>query len=375
MTDTTRGVGAERLSAIGIDDIDDIARGAAVLGAGGGGDPYLGSLIAKHAIAEHGPVALVAPADVPDEALVLPVAIMGAPTVIVERPPAGDELVRAVAALSRHLGRPVTHIAFFEAGGLNSMTPIQTAAATGLPLIDADGMGRAFPELQMVTFSLEGIDASPMVLSDDKGNVVLLEASDNVWAERLARVATVEVGCSAPIALYPHSGAQTRAAQVPHTLSLARGIGRLLRESRAAHRDPAAALTEALGGRVLLRGKVVDVGRSTAGGFVRGSARIEGTEGDAGSVLELEFQNEHLVARRDGELVATVPDLICVLDADTGEPVTTEAMRYGFRVSVIGLPCDPRWRTPEGLALVGPRYFGYDVDYLPVEGAPARDSR
>lgn len=358
---------ADRLTSIGVDDIDDIASGAAVLGAGGGGDPYLGSLIAKYAIEQSGPVELVAPEDVPDDALVLPVAIMGAPTVIIEKPPAGDELVRAVEAISRRVGRPVTHIAFFEAGGLNSMTPIQTAAQTGLPLIDADGMGRAFPELQMVSFTLEGITASPMVLADDKGNTILLETKDNVWAERLARVSTVEMGCGAPVALYPHTGAQTKTAQVPHTVSLARDIGRLIRESRKAHRDAASALVSELGGRVLMRGKVVDVERRTTGGFVRGTAQIEGQATDRGSVMELDFQNENLVARRDGELVATVPDLICVLDADTGAPITTEALRYGFRVSIVGLPCDPRWRTAEGLAVVGPRYFGYDVDYVPVE--------
>ena len=355
------------LRTIDVDDIDDIARGAAVLGAGGGGDPFLGSLLAAHAIETHGPVRVVDPEEVPDDAVVLPVAIMGAPTVIVERPPAGDELVRAVEAVSRRLGRPVTHIACFEAGGLNSMTPIQTAAQTGLPLVDADGMGRAFPELQMVSYALEGITASPMVLADDKGNVVLLETTDNVWAERLARVSTVEMGCSAPIALYPHSGAQTKAAQVPRTLTLARDIGRLIRDVRRAHGDPAAELADRFGGRVLIRGKILDTRRTTSAGFVRGSTMIDGIREDEGSRLELEFQNEHLVARRDGQLVATVPDLICVLDADTGEPITTEALRYGFRVSVIGLPCDQRWRGEAGLELVGPRYFGYDVDYVPVE--------
>lgn len=357
----------DRLSSIGVAHIDDIATGAAILGAGGGGDPYLGSLIAKHAIERNGPVPLIALEEVPDDALVLPVAIMGAPTVIIEKPPAGDELVRAVDAISRRLGRQVTHLAFFEAGGLNSMTPIQAAAQTGLPLIDADGMGRAFPELQMVSFSLEGIAASPMVLADDKGNVVLLETTDNVWAERLARVSTVEMGCGAPIALYPHSGAQTRTAQVPRTVSLARDLGRLIRQTRSTHQNPAGVLASEFGGRVLIRGKVVDVDRRTTGGFVRGSARIEGLAEDRESTLELDFQNENLVARRDGSLVATVPDLICVLDADTGAPITTEALRYGFRVSVVGLPCDPLWRTTEGLSLVGPRYFGYDVDYVPVE--------
>jgi DUF917 family protein len=51
-----------------------------------------------------------------------------------------------------------------------------------------------------------------------------------------------------------------------------------------------------------------------------------------------------------------------VLDAETGEPITTEALRFGQRVSVLGAPCDERWHSEAGLALVGPRYFGYDTD-------------
>jgi DUF917 family protein len=74
-----------------------------------------------------------------------------------------------------------------------------------------------------------------------------------------------------------------------------------------------------------------------------------------------------LLAVRDGRVIASVPDLITILDAETGEPVTTEGLRYGFRVVVLGIPCDPRWRTPDGLALVGPRYFNYDIEFVPVE--------
>jgi len=103
------------------------------------------------------------------------------------------------------------------------------------------------------------------------------------------------------------------------------------------------------------------------GGFARGEAHIDGLDEYSGSRLEIHFQNEHLVAIRDGQYVATVPDLIAVLDIDTGEPITTEGLRYGFRVAVIAMPCDARWRTPKGLELVGPRYFGYGTDYVPVE--------
>ncbi|GAA4489580.1 hypothetical protein GCM10023191_020620 [Actinoallomurus oryzae] len=113
-------------------------------------------------------------------------------------------------------------------------------------------------------------------------------------------------------------------------------------------------------------GKIVDVVRRTGSGFARGSARLDGMGEFAGTELRIDFQNENLVAYREGAVVASVPDLICVPESETDEPVTTEALRYGFRVDVVGAPCDPRWHAPDGLELVGPRYFGYDHDYVRV---------
>ena len=107
--------------------------------------------------------------------------------------------------------------------------------------------------------------------------------------------------------------------------------------------------------------------RRIEAGFAKGDAFIEGIDDYSGQKLEINFQNEHLAATIDGKVAVSVPDLITILDIDTGEPITTEAMRYGYRVAVIGIPCDKRWRTEKGLELVGPRYFGYDVDYVPVE--------
>lgn len=73
------------------------------------------------------------------------------------------------------------------------------------------------------------------------------------------------------------------------------------------------------------------------------------------------FQNENLAARIDGKVVASVPDLIVVLDLETIKPVTTGRHRYGYRVAVVRIPCDSKWRTLEALEVVGPRYFGYDI--------------
>ncbi|MEV7796964.1 DUF917 domain-containing protein [Streptomyces sp. NPDC087512] len=350
---------------ITIDNLDDIARGAGILGTGGGGDPYIGKLLAREAIRRHGPVRVVAIDEVPANATVVPVSGMGAPTVLLERVPNGREELAALRALEKHLGRPATHIAPIEIGGVNSMLPIACAAEAGLPLVDGDAMGRAFPEAQMVLPSLIGVRNTPMALADDKGNSVIVDAVDNHTAERIARAVCVELGCQISCADTVLRGDELEGGLVPATLTLAERLGAAVREARAAHDDPVAAALTMLSGAHLLTGKVVDVSRRTEGGFARGHARIEGIADDAGRVLELSFQNEHLLAVRDGATVATTPDLICVLDSETGDPVTTEGLRYGLRITVIAAPCDPRWTTPGGLALAGPRYFGYDVDYLP----------
>nr|WP_232021702.1 DUF917 domain-containing protein [Pseudonocardia autotrophica] len=343
----------------------DLARGAAVLGTGGGGDPYLGRLLAEQALREHGPVPLVRPEDLPDDACVLPVAQMGAPTVSVEKLPAYAEIGRAVTTLAEHLGRTPTHVACIEAGGINSTLPVAGAALLGLPLVDGDGMGRAFPELQMVLPGIAGVPATPMSITDEQGNTGVLTCPTAKWAEDLARSMTITMGCTAIIANYPMTGAQARETLIGGTLGLCVRIGRAIAAARAGLDDPVAAVATETGGTVLHTGKVVDVARRTTTGFARGEARITGDGGDC----LLRFQNEHLLAEVDGRIVTTTPDLIMVLDTATGEPVTTEALRFGHRVSVLGAPADPRWHTPAALAVVGPRYFGYDTDPVRV-GAP-----
>ncbi|MGH3428242.1 MAG: DUF917 domain-containing protein, partial [Mycobacteriales bacterium] len=292
---------------------------------------------------------------------------MGAPTVGVEKLPRGDEHVRALQALQSYLGRPITHTVSIEAGGSNSTVPLQVGAKLGIPVVDADGMGRAFPEIQMVTATLYGIPATPMALADEKGNTAVINTIDNHWAERLSRSLTIDMGCVAKTALYPLSGRQLKQAMIPGTISLAEELGRLIRQTRAAHGDPTATILRRLDGYRLFDGKINDVERCTETGFATGEARIEGTGPNTGSTLAIRFQNEYLVAVRDDQVIASVPDLIIILDAETGGPITTEELRYGYRVTVIAAPCDFRWRTNRGLALVGPRAFGYNLDYIPVE--------
>jgi hypothetical protein len=117
----------------------------------------------------------------------------------------------SAAVLPRAAGHPYRSI---EAGGSNSTVPLRVDAQLGIPVVDADGMGRAFTEIQMVTASLSGVSATPMALADEKGNTAIIDTVDNPWAERLSRSLTIDMGCVANIALYPLSGHQLTQAMV-----------------------------------------------------------------------------------------------------------------------------------------------------------------
>ncbi|WGW11511.1 DUF917 domain-containing protein [Saxibacter everestensis] len=360
-------------------DLDDLARGAALLGTGGGGDPYIGKLLVAEAIRANGPITILDPEELEDDTFVIPTAQMGAPTVVLERIPSGAEPELALAALERHLGRKAGATMPIECGGINSMIPLVVGARTGLPVVDADGMGRAFPELHMETFSVYGVSGSPMAIADERGHSVVIDtAEDNRQMEWLARGITIRLGGVAHIAEYPMTGRQVKDTAVPRTITLALQVGRAIRRARETHVVPTDELARTLSStlysnlRVLFEGKVVDVERRTTEGFAKGQATVQSAPGQP--ELKITFQNENLVAVLGGKTLAVVPDLICVLDAENAEPITTERLRYGQRVRVIGISTPDMMRTPEALATFGPGCFGLDDEFVPVERLSERES-
>jgi DUF917 family protein len=360
---------SDRMWILSKDDVDYIALGAGVLGTGGGGNPYLGKLMVQRAIDQGARIAIMQPDAVADDDLLISVSNMGAPTVSNEKLPSGDESSIAFRALERFLGERATAVVCGEIGGSNSMTPLRVAVDLGLPVVDADPMGRAFPELQMDTFNIGGVATTPAALADEKGNVVILaQTSTALWTERLGRVVTVEMGGSAGLAMPVLRGSQLKAAGIWGSYSLAHRIGAAVRKAQREKVRVELALAP-LGGMLLFRGKIVDLERKTTGGFARGLVELQGFAADAGSRLRVAIQNENLVAWRDDRVVATVPDLICILDDNSREPVGTELLRYGMRVCVLGFAADSKLTTPAGLVVVGPRAFGYDLEYRPLAGA------
>jgi len=344
-------------------DIAHIIRGAHILGSGGGGDTYAGQLWATDSVRDAGGVTIIPPEALDDDALVIAVAQVGAGTVFAERLARGQEVERAVSTMERYLGQQAAAILCYEIGGVNSMMPLIVAAQRGLPIIDADIMGRAFPELQMTTLDIYGAPSIPLTLSDERGNVTIIAATEDMfWTERLGRALTLSMGGLAYVARPVPRTRDLNHVIVSGSYSRAWAIGAALARAQEEGVPEEIALVSQ-GGRPILRGIVTTIERHVTG-RKRGTATIQETpDATASGMASLDFQNEYLIVRQGAETLATVPDIICVIDEETGAVVNTDTLHAGLQIIVVALPADRKLTAPAALRLVGPLGFGYDIPY------------
>src|SRR5690242_9186265 len=293
------------------DDIEALAVGAWILGTGGGGSPYLGLLNMRRLYAEGHRVELMSPFDLADDDKVAVVSNMGAPLVGQERLADSRNIARAVRLQEEHHGWKFRAVMSLEIGGNNAIQPLMAAAHLGLPVVDADTMGRAYPEAQMTSVAVGDLRPYPCALYDPRGlEAIVTKVPSWKWMERTSRKICVEMGSIASTCKAPRTGAEIKQWGIHFTVTKAIGIGRRVRQAQRHHEDPIDAILDEGHGKLVFRGKVVDVARRTMEGFLRGRASIEGLDEDRGSRLDIVFQNEWIVAWRDAAPVAMSPELI-----------------------------------------------------------------
>jgi DUF917 family protein len=350
------------------EDVALVARGARVLGSGGGGNLYLGQLLAVNAVRGGRSIAVIPPENLDDDAFVIAVAQIGTTTVFAERLARGGDIDRAFTTMERYAGKRATAVMCYEIGGVNSMLPLVVAAQRGLPVVDADLMGRAFPEFQMTTLDIYGAPSSPIALCDDRGNVTIVAATEDMfWTERLARALTLAMGGLAYVARPVLHAVDIKRMAVSGSYSRAHAIGKALQRAS----DNGASVEVALiaqGGRTVLRGRIIGIERHVLGQVGRGSVAVQDLTDAVAGPSSIEFQNEYLMVRRDAKTVATTPDALCVIDEETGAVVDIETLHAGLHVVVIAFPADLKLITPAALHIVGPAAFGYDTLFTPHHG-------
>ncbi|KAL4758794.1 uncharacterized protein BDW70DRAFT_169933 [Aspergillus foveolatus] len=364
-------------------DLGFIAQGCKVLGCGGGGDPYQEYLKVSALVQKNpGTVRVVSPDYLPDDALVGWTGNMGSPEVSLERLE-NDECLKAHEELMRATGSPkVSGFMALEIGGGNGVLNLGVAARFGVPCIDADYMGRAYPTTWQVTANVYGTERGealvPMTIASGDGSFITMTASrTDKLVDKILRASCVEMGCRAGSAGPPKTSKTVREQAVTNTVSLAWWIGRAIALEKTIS-DRAKRIIDELGGpgsaAILGEGKITSVERVLRTGHTYGVLEVDGSLPDGTKVLiRIPFKNENafveaVLPSGESRILASVPDLIAVLDAETGAGLGTPEYKYGLKVMIIAIAASPRWTdTPRGMALGGPGSMGFEeIEYVPI---------
>jgi len=359
-------------------DVSDLCLGATVLGTGGGGSPELGLTLLNRLLDMGREIRLASVDEVPDDATVIHPAMVGsiAPTQEGKRDPEAyvsqilspeGPLLAGLRTIEEILGTKIYGTVPVELGGYNTPVAAILGALAGIPFVDGDTIGRAKPELMMHTYTVRNVPITPMVLTDMKGNSVLVRKVASFRdAEKIARAMAV-VGGGTTAVRCPVKGGVLKRTIIPGGVSKAIEIGKALREAGERRQDPVLAAIKAAEGREFFRGGVKRFEWEDRDGFLWGTITIQGAGSYEGHELKVWLKNENLLSWLDGKPYVLTPDLICILDASTGMPITNSNMKERMEIVVFGIPAHPFWRKEEALGLVGPQHFDFDIPYQSME--------
>ncbi|KAK5121095.1 hypothetical protein LTR85_005579 [Meristemomyces frigidus] len=380
-------------------DINFLADGCYVLGCAGGGSPAASRIQLRDMLRAGHKMKVIDASALAEDACIYWGGHMGSPATSNERLQS-LETVHAFNALMEYLHHDsFDAVMGLEIGGANGLEPFLVGSSRFFdrPVIDGDWMGRAYPTYWQTTIAVHAPgELVPCVIdSGDGKTIIMTKASNDEIVDRALRASCAEMGSRVGKAAKPTTTDRVRSFGVLNTVSLAWRIGRCIAKAEATNTlsTVAEAIVNEVGGaksaKILFRGKIVNVERRLFKGHSYGSITIAGlsaSEEDSsaenianrlpavvtGGTLNIPFKNENIYAEHTAEdgtksMIASVPDLIAVLDTGSGKSLGVPEFKYGFRVTVLGITCSPRWtETPAGLAIGGPKAFGYDIEYKPL---------
>ncbi|HHY77303.1 MAG TPA: DUF917 domain-containing protein [Clostridiales bacterium] len=362
-------------------DVDALLIGLGIYGTGGGGDPEWGRKIIENDFSKGRVYEIVDPEDVEDDAFVCSGGIMGSVKAleymsydeIVESWEKEFILMKAFKEMEKIKGRKIDYIIPFEAGGLNTPVIMTLAARMGIPVINADAVGRSAPETQMTSFVGYGISLNPMPLVDHKGNtIVVMSANELTYADEIGRFVVTKGGGMGGNAHYAMSGAELKKSCIPGAISNSIRVGKLILEAQRKGIDPVDEFVEKENGLKLFEGVVTEVVGEDKGGFYLTNVTLDGTKDYTNKKAKLVIKNEVMAVWIDGKIKSIFPDLVCMLYTESGIGVMSSDIKEGMKISLVGFPCHERLRyclkTEAGKTAFGGARYGYpELEYIPIE--------
>lgn len=358
-------------------EAQDILLGAAIVGTGGGGSLENGLEIINKTYDEGFELELASIGEIKDDALVgTPYGCGSVNPLTIDQQIAYDALkkidstpeVAAVQAIQEYFGKELFGVIATELGGLNTAVALDAAARIGKPIIDADPAGRSVPCLQHTTYFLKDIPIYPMSLANRFGDVMVVSkvASDE-RAEEIARAMAVASFNHVGVVDHPGEWGVLKDALLHNTISMCLNIGEIARKCQNEGKNFAYDVVKAYDGYIMFEGVIKSADWEGKDGFTYGNIYIDGKGEHEGDQLRIWLQNENILSWKNGEMFVTVPDSINIVDNDTNMPLLNPNAKEGMNVTVFVLKAFDQWRTEKGVEILGPRFFGHDVDYVKVE--------
>ena len=363
-------------------ECEDLIRGCLFMGTGGGGSVEWGKEVFAAALDEGLTIEWVDVDDIPDDAWTVTVYGMGSSAP--PSPETQEKIARlglveklghrameaAVQEMEEYAGLKIGAIVPGELGAGNTPAPLVTGARLGIPVVDGDYAGRAVPEETQGTPYLYDKRGWPLASVDGWGNVCIVKEVYNLhMMERIGKMLSVAAYGGCYIASCLLIGEEMKDVVVRNTLTHCLELGRTIRQARERGEDPVLASLELTGGWLLFEGEVTRKVWEDREGYMIGTTDIEGTGEYKDMSFRAWFKNENLVSWLDDEPFVTSPDLLVIADRETGEGILNALVEVGQQVAVIGLKGVDAFRSQKGLGYAGPRYFGFDIDYVPIEEA------
>ncbi|HJX39717.1 MAG TPA: DUF917 domain-containing protein, partial [Anaerolineae bacterium] len=166
----------------------------------------------------------------------------------------------------------------------------------------------------------------------------------------------------------PLPAAEMKEVLVHGTLTKCLALGRAIREAREKGDNPIDAAVAVTGGWRLFEGVVSGKEWEDRDGYMFGTTHIKGSGEYQGQTLDVWFKNENHVSWLNRKPWVCSPDLVTLARRESGEGITNTQINQGDEVVAVGVKGLEVFRTEYGLnQAAGPRYFGFDIDYLPIE--------
>jgi DUF917 family protein len=368
-----------------MEDAEALILGCLILGTGGGGQAERGLKLLKEALDEGLELTWVDASTISDEALTIQPYGMGSVAPVSQETwdeikEAGlesvfplDSMVQAVKELGEYLGKPIGAIIPAEPGASNLPEPLVTGAKMGIPVVDGDYAGRCIPEEMQTTPFLAGKNSYPFSSVDQWGDVAIVKKTQNAhMLERIGKMLAVAAYVGTAMAATPLSGKEMKEILVPNTVTLSFEIGRAIQNARQSDKDPIEEVLKVTHGWRVFEGNVTKKDWEDRDGYMFGTTYIEGSGEFKGHNLKVWFKNENHISWLDDKPWICSPDLLTLAYPDgTGTSNTT--VDAGDHVVAIAIKGVEAFRTEFGLnKAAGPRYFGFDIDYVPVEDIIAK---